>query len=181
MSDAYSRLLYIADKTRSKAVIENDSVNDSAEVFSRFFQSAESSIFILARGVKEQVLSQSKVLESSSEFLNSENRKLELVLRAKNEQDLEKSMGSKFVRSIRRAANNNLEIKFYIGDDSWLNDVGSTTTADGRMYRYRHKQDDYTSNSNADVCFNDPQKCIELTNRIKRAVSELELFTEYTY
>jgi hypothetical protein len=168
--ERYEFLLYKANQTLSQKIIPNDQYIHSISAYERIFWSCNESITILARGVKNQILDNLKVLNSVDKFLSNSSAKLEVILRMKDEDDFQRTKKSLFIQKILEYKDQ-VEISFYQGDDSWLSNLGSVTVGDGRIYRYRYlqKKSDYDKTSKADVCFNDEEKVALYKEKIIRS------------
>ena len=177
--ECYSRLLYIADRDRSQSEIDNDTFQDSADVYERIFLSCSQEVYIFARGIKEQIFNNTRVSEAAINFLSKENTKLKFTLRAKDKEDYEKTINSPFLNTLKDLfpAKGKIEVEFYEGGDDWLDSIGSTTIGDDRIYRYRYLQSEYRATSRAHICFNAPDKCLEFIEKIDLALLNTEQFS----
>jgi hypothetical protein len=168
--DSIERKLYreIARHRAEKKVsgtLFNDSFADSIDIYETFFDFSESEVFILARGIKEEILGAPRVQKAAIRYLNKPNTKLEMRLCAKSEDHANEIVAGNLVQRLAASAGSShrFMISFYQGDSkTWLLDIGSLTVGDKRMYRRRYKQetvDGYGTNANAEVNFNDPHSC----------------------
>lgn len=183
--ECYSRVLYLANKSNSKTVIENDSCKDSVDVYERIFLSCSNDVFIFARGIKTEILDQIKVINAVQIFLEKQNAKLNLILRINDESDYHENMKSDFCNVISNFKNK-INIQFFSinkKDSEFLDTIGSVTIGDDKMYRYRYKQgqEAYDHNSNAKVCFNDKKKCASFKKEITTPLTSKKIEASWVF
>ncbi len=172
MNDKYELTLYLANKYKSSSVIENHSYLNAASVYERIFLSCDEEVIILARGIKQNIFNQLKVITSAKKFLKKPNVKLKMYLRCKDSSSEALSEKSDFLREIKESIDDvsKLDVRYFKGDDSWLLDTPSITLGDDRIYRKRRLQadGDYNKSSESDVCFNDAETVVSFKNKINR-------------
>lgn len=170
----YTEILRESSSNKLNVNIPNDDFFHSSAVYERFFLDAEEEVFIVARGIKDEIFNRINVINSAQRFLKKTNTKIEMILSAGSFYDILKAEESIFLNELQ-AYREKIFLTFIALDPkpdnikNWLDNTASFTTADSRMIRFRHIQksnDSYSRNSKAEVNFNNPLKVHQEKTRI---------------
>lgn len=85
--ETYKRVLKELSWKRINRIVANDTFDDSAAVYERFFYDCENHIRIVARGLKPSILNRTEVISAAEHFMAKEHSTITLDLRAVDEDE----------------------------------------------------------------------------------------------